>query len=209
MKHGVHLKLRQKAQKYLAGFKFLIYHIVMLRAYRLTSPVSSEFGDAWKLYKTAFPLDERRPLRCHAEAMQQEPAFHCYAFYEVDSFIGLLFYWEFSTCVYVEHLAVETAWRAQGYGSQILHVARQHNKPVILEIEPVTDATTELRLHFYQKTGYHLLTQVHYQLPYHRHDNALRLLLLSYPRPASQELIDSFEQEFSALPMRYRQTQEP
>ena len=181
----------------------------MLKACKLTSPLSSSFGDAWKLYKSSFPLEERRPLRLHAQAMQQESSFHCYSFYSDNKFVGLLFYWEFSTCIYVEHLAVDIMSRGQGNGGKILDFVHQQGKPVILEIEPVTDATTESRLYFYEKTGYHLLPNEHYQLPYHRHDEALRLLLLSYPQVATPAMIEEFELEFAALPMRYRQSQEP
>lgn len=181
----------------------------MLKACKLTSPLSSEFGDAWKLYKSSFPLEERRLLRYHADAMQRETSFHCYSFYSGESFVGLLFYWAFSTCIYVEHLAVEIMHRGQGNGRKILEHVQRQGKPVILEIEPVTDAVTEARLHFYESVGYQLLPHEHYQLPYHRHDDALRLFLLSYPQSAEDSLIQQFERDFAALPMRYRQHQEP
>ena len=126
----------------------------MLKACKLTSPLSTAFGDAWKLYKASFPREERRPLRLHAQAMQQEPSFHCYTFYSDDTFVGLLFYWEFSTCIYIEHLAVNIMNRGQGNGAKILDFVHQQGKAVILEIEPLTDAATESRLHFYEKTGY-------------------------------------------------------
>lgn len=181
----------------------------MLKACKLTSPLSTAFGDAWKLYKASFPREERRPLRLHAQAMQQESSFHCYTFYSDDTFVGLLFYWEFSTCIYIEHLAVNIMNRGQGNGAKILDFVHQQGKPVILEIEPLTDAATESRLHFYEKTGYHLLPYEHYQLPYHHHDEPLSLLLLSYPQVASTALVEEFETEYAALPMRYRQHQEP
>lgn len=178
----------------------------MLKACKLSKVASLEFCDAWNLYKEAFPIAERRPLRCHAAAMQQASAFHCYSFYSEHTFVGLLFYWKLSTCIYVEHLAVAPFMRGQGIGREILQHVHGRGVPVFLEIEPVKDCATERRLRFYTALGYQTSEHVHYQLPFHHHDEPLRLQLLSYPEPADAALIAEFEKDFLSYPMQYRQT---
>lgn len=176
----------------------------MLFSVRLKDVASPAFHDAWNLYNSSFPNEERRSLSCHASALLSEPRFVCLALYDQSVFAALLFYWLFEDCVYIEHLAVTETRRGQGLGKQALAVAQQHGLPVILEIEPVTDAHTARRLRFYESVGYHRLPYEHYQLPYHCGEAPLRLELLSYPYAASDSLIESFEQAYTTLPMRYR-----
>lgn len=176
----------------------------MLTCTRLTDTASAIFTESWQLYESAFPHEERRALANHALAMAHEPHFVCLHLRDSQGFVGILFYWVFSQCVYVEHLAIAPARRGQGLGKAALKLLQQHELPVILEIEPMTDAATARRLRFYEGVGFYRLVAVHYQLPYHRGEPPLRLELLSYPLPAGEALLASFEEDFLAMPMRYR-----
>ena len=176
----------------------------MVQCVRLTDVSDPLFAEAWRLYEAAFPFAERRPPALHAAAMVAEHDFVCLALQHNGVFAGIIFYWLFADCVYVEHLAIAEALRGRGLGKAALAILRQCGKPVVLEIEPVTDAATQRRLRFYEGAGYHRLPYEHYQQPYHRGESALRLELLSYPLPAEAKLIASFEQDFAAKPMLYR-----
>lgn len=176
----------------------------MLISTRLTDTASAIFTESWQLYESAFPHEERRALADHALAMAHESHFVCLHLRDSQGFVGILFYWVFSQCVYVEHLAIASARRGQGLGKAALKLLQQHELPVILEIEPVTDAATARRLRFYEGVGFHRLVAEHYQLPYHRGEPPLRLDLLSYPHAAGEALVASFEEDFLAFPMRYR-----
>ena len=175
----------------------------MLQQVRLKNADSSFFTEAWQLYEQAFPFDERRSLACHKLAMEQEENFVCLSLYSCNRFVGILFYWLLSECVFVEHLAVVESARGRGLGKAALQIVQQYGKPVILEIEPPSDAVGAKRLRFYESAGYVLLPHEHYQLPYQRGGNKLRLLLLSFPCVASVACLDLFEKEYLELVMRY------
>ena len=179
----------------------------MIECVRLLTENDFLFAESWRLYESAFPVAERRSLRWHTAAMTTAPDFYCYALHNDEGFVGILFYWLFSDCVYVEHLAIAEGKRGQGYGAAALRIAQQHRLPVILEIEPVQDEDTARRLRFYENAGYRCLPFEHYQLPYHLGESALRLILLSYPEPANAQLIESFEQDFHTRPMLFRDAQ--
>lgn len=176
-----------------------------LVATRLAPQSGELWAEAWQLYEAAFPRVERRDWSWHVAAMAAEPAFVCLHVRDAAGFVGLVFYWLFPQCVYVEHLAIAARRRGQGLGKQVLAMAQQYALPVMLEIEPVCDDTTARRLAFYERCGYHRLPCEHYQLPYRAAEPPLRLELLSYPVPADAALVAGFEQCYANGPMRYRQ----
>ncbi len=176
-----------------------------LVVHRLQDVSSREFAEAWGLYCSAFPLAERRDVCLHAAAMAQVPEFVCLHLSDDAGFIGLLFYWIFPHCVYIEHLAISEGRRGQGWGSRVLALVRQHALPVMLEIEPVCDTVTARRLAFYEHCGYYRLPYEHYQLPYRCRESPLRLELLSYPIAADVGLLALFEAAYAAGPMHYRE----
>lgn len=176
----------------------------MLEFKRLNDVNTEDFAMAWALYERAFPLNERRALLCHETAMRQESDFVCLSLYDNERFVGLLFYWVLSECVYVEHLAVSESTRGQGIGKAALKYVAQSGLPIILEIEPPSDAVSVARLRFYESAGYHRLPYEHYQLPYHRGEMPLRLELLSYPAAASSGHITAFENDYLNRVMLYR-----
>ena len=177
-----------------------------MRVHRLQDTDSAEFAEAWRLYCRAFPLTERRDLKWHRAAMAQEAQFVCFHVADASGFIGLIFYWLFSQCVYVEHLAIAETRRQHGWGRRVLALAQQHGLPVILEIEPVCDAGTARRCAFYERCGYHRLPYKHFQLPYRCSESPLQLELLSYPTAADAALLAVFQRYYAAYPMRYRET---
>ena len=175
----------------------------MLQQVRLKNADSSFFTEAWQLYEQAFPFDERRSFACHKLAMEQEENFVCLSLYNCNRFVGILFYWLLSECVFVEHLAVVESARGRGFGKSALKIVLQYGKPIILEIEPPTDAVSTKRLRFYESSGYVLLPHDHYQLPYQRGGKKLQLLLLSFPCPESDACLELFEKEYAERVMHY------
>ena len=166
---------------------------------RLHSPQHSLAREWWALYECAFPASERRGAAQHAEAMQNA-AFHCLHLADEQGFVGILSYWKWDKCCYVEHLAIVPARRGQGCGHRALELVPA---PVILEIEPVADAGTARRLRFYESCGYTRLPYVHTQLAYQAGQPDIPLWLLSCP-PMTERQVHDFERLFHAGPMRYR-----
>lgn len=166
---------------------------------RLHSPQHSLAREWWALYECAFPASERRGAAQHAEAMQNA-AFHCLHLADEQGFVGILSYWKWDKCCYVEHLAIVPARRGQGCGHRALELVPA---PVILEIEPVADAGTARRLSFYESCGFARLSQPHVQLAYQSGQPDVPLWLLSRPE-LGNDMVAEFETLFLSGPMRYR-----
>ncbi|MBQ3526118.1 MAG: GNAT family N-acetyltransferase, partial [Akkermansia sp.] len=126
----------------------------MLVVERLKSVNDANFAAVWQLYEHAFPLSEQRPYAYQALAMQDRQDFVCLHLSDVCGFVGLLFYWNLSHCLYVEHLAIMEGRRGQGLGSRALRYVHSLGLPVVLEIEKVVDAPTHQRLLFVRPTRY-------------------------------------------------------
>lgn len=141
----------------------------MLQFSRIRDAAHPQFAALWQLYERSFPLEEQRPYRHHAQAMACEEGFVCMRLHDDEGLAGLLFYWELPQgCLYLEHLAVCSQRRGQGIGHQLMDLIASWHKPVILEIEPVVDISTQRRLRFYQSCGYVQLPYAHVQLPFRR-----------------------------------------
>ncbi len=167
---------------------------------RLTSMQGKAAREWWQLYEGAFPACERRCAAQHAAALA-DPAFHClHLADEHGCFCGLLSYWFLDSLCYVEHLAIVPELRGQGLGHQAL---AQLPGPLILEVEPVVDATTARRLAFYESCGLSRLPQHHVQLAYQTGQPDVPLWLLSRP-VLDAAAVARFEESYTAGPMRYR-----
>ncbi|MBQ8900442.1 MAG: GNAT family N-acetyltransferase, partial [Akkermansia sp.] len=103
----------------------------------------------WLIYESAFPRSERRSLAQHERATRSEPTFHCKQLMLGEKVVGLLFYRELPSCLFVEHLAVAEQCRGLGVGTAALKWLQEQGKLLILEIEPPQDAPSRRRLAFY------------------------------------------------------------
>lgn len=168
-------------------------------ATRLCDPQHPLAVEWLQLYEAAFPPSERRGSAQHAAALA-DSAFHCLHLADDAGFAGLLSYWQWPECCYVEHLAICEARRGLGLGRRALALVPQ---PFILEIEPVVDATTARRLAFYESCGLVRLPQPHIQPAYQSGQPDVPLWLLS--RPAfDAAAVARFEELFHQGPMMYR-----
>lgn len=183
----------------------------MLQAVRLHSAAEPCFRQVWRLYEKSFPLEERRPFPFHAAAMEKESGFVCLRLYEdagTDALAAdaLLFYWLLPKAgVYVEHLAVSPEKRGQGIGHAALQWLENLGQPVILEIEPVADARTRRRLHFYESAGYVRLPYPHAQLPFRRGGAPVPMELLSLRQPMPEAEVARFQEYLERHIMQYRE----
>lgn len=176
----------------------------MLRSVRLRCAESPLFGELWQLYQDSFPMEEQRPFLWQKEAMRQEESFHCLRLEDEEGLAGLMFYWEFPFCRYLEHFAIASSRRGQGLGRRALDILHREGSPVILEIEPVVDERTRRRLRFYQSVGYARLPWPHAQLPFRRGGKELPMELLSYPVAMTKEQVEAFQSSLRSIAMQYR-----
>ena len=114
-----------------------------------------------KLYKTAFPRNERAPLPLLFKRTNNgRDSF--YAVLENGEFLGLVYTIAAEKMVYVFFLAVKEEKRGRGYGTRILEKIRETNphKIIALLIEDTEDVTAKnfderiKRLEFYESNGF-------------------------------------------------------
>ncbi len=132
-----------------------------------------------EIYVSAFPEEERRPLRAQAVAARRPQALF-YRIVREGQTVGLFTAWELREVVYGEHFAMGPRVRAQGLGTKVLRtIMRTTGKPLFGEVEPPTDELTTRRLNFYLREGFYVLDREYYQPAYTPELPPVKLLLLS------------------------------
>ena len=163
----------------------------MLQLIKVTSQASPHWDSLVSIYLDSFPIDERRPLESIAHLLATEPRYAMYAICDEDArrtsgdVIGLLTTWSFDEFVYVEHFAISSSLRSQGYGTEALSTFIQsQQKPLILEAEPPTDETTRRRIRFYERHGLTLFDFPYMQPAYTAESHPVPLCLMGTLDPA-------------------------
>lgn len=150
------------------------------------------YDEAYRLYQSAFPHEERRSEEEHKRVMRK-PDYHFDLIMNDSDFIGVMLYWENDEFVYLEHFTTLPAVRGNGYGAKALNLLKQKNKTILLEIEPPVDELTERRYAFYCRNGFQMTPHYHIQAKYHLGDDDLELKIMSYPDIISSEVYSRFK----------------
>ena len=113
-----------------------------------------------RVYKTAFPKEERLPFL--VLRLMTLLGARITAYYENDVFCGFTHTTIKKNIVFVMFFAVQDELRQKGYGSAILSYlkARHPGKTVVLNVEPLDDSAPNAkervcRMRFYAKNGFH------------------------------------------------------
>lgn len=101
-------------------------------------------------------------------------------------FMALLFPLEDSPFVLLDYMAVKTAYRKGGIGSEFLkniyRITGYKNELILIEVEDpesgLDKETKQCRVYFYRKNGAKILKNVHYLLPPLQGDSPTDMLLL-------------------------------
>ncbi|MDR1743591.1 MAG: GNAT family N-acetyltransferase [Dysgonamonadaceae bacterium] len=152
---------------------------------------SLRWDKVWNLYQNSFPVAEQRKPEDHRRALA-DPAFHPVSAWEGGELIGLIFYWEWDSYRYLEHLAVSAELRGQGYGSEILRFLKDSSHSIILEIDPLVNELSVRRLQFYERAGFTLTPFRFVHLPYRLDFPPIELLILSFPKRITPQQYDDF-----------------
>ena len=98
-----------------------------------------------------------------------------------DQYVGFITYWTFDDFVYVEHFAIDSNTRGQGYGRETLkNFVEITDKPIILEVERPEDEMSIKRISFYESCGFKYWKDVDYtQPPYEKGYPHLPLKLMT------------------------------
>ncbi|PXW93127.1 acetyltransferase (GNAT) family protein [Streptohalobacillus salinus] len=107
-----------------------------------------------------FPVHEMKSKE-HMEMLLKERGD---VYYKDEGEHHVVMYAEFPEFIFIDYLYVAGTARGQGLGHQLIEKLKKHNKPIILEVEPVdyNDTDTEKRLHFYKREGFTHATSIGY-----------------------------------------------
>jgi len=159
---------------------------------KLINEDSQEFKEAWRIYESSFPSDERRTLDLQKELIENKQ----YNFFMVlkdKILVAIITDWNFKDFLFVEHLSVEKDLRGKGIGTELLKEYLSKNKQkIVLEVErPETNIAIK-RIKFYEKIGFKLNDFDYIQPPYGKDKNPVPLFLMTYPKKIT-------ESEFSSI----------
>lgn len=108
-----------------------------------------------------FPIEEMKS-RKHIEMLLEEKP-ELYVKDEGENYV--LMYAEFENFLFVDYLLVSKEARGQGLGSKLMEKLKAKNKPIILEVEPVSyeDTDTVKRRKFYERIGFKQAEMIGYR----------------------------------------------
>lgn len=147
------------------------------------------FEEAWNLYESSFPLEEKRTLE-EQKIIAKDKGYKTIAVIKDGKVLAILFFWIFDKYTFVEHFAVNSTFRGKSFGSKILKDFLSKYENVVLEIELLKDETSKRRFDFYRRFEFVPNEYKHIQVPFREDSKELQLLLLSQKKSLSQEEYD-------------------
>jgi len=159
---------------------------------KLKNSDSEEFKEAWEIYESSFPSDERRTLDLQKKLIKNKQ-YNFFIVLKDKILVAIITDWDFEDFLFVEHLAVKKDLRGKGVGTELLREYISNNKQkIVLEVErPCTEIATK-RIKFYQKIGFKLNNFDYIQPPYGKDKNPVPMFLMTYPEKIN-------ESEFSSI----------
>lgn len=119
---------------------------------------TEEYNKFERLYRTAFPREERVPLKY---LMRKNSGNHMAACCDGSMFCGFYATWTYGDITWITFLAVAEELRCSGYGSQLLDIINAHfsGNRIILDIEEEdsnakNNAQRIRRKAFYMRNGF-------------------------------------------------------
>lgn len=95
---------------------------------------------------------------------------------------GFLSAWHLESCVLIEHIAIDLAYRGRGYGRRLLEeLLDEVEKPIVVSVSPSDDPVARKRVEFYQKSGFKLCFFDYYMPPMQPQFSPVEMLVMSYP----------------------------
>ena len=167
--------------------------LVAMKRLQVKDISASLLAEAWKLYESSFPTEERRNWNQQQAIMQLE-AYHFDLVMYNHELVGILLWWEFATIRYIEHFAIQTSQRNSGFGKTCLeNFIAESDVQVLLEVEKPEDSLKQRRIGFYQRLGFHLNAYDYAHPPYLEGGDFVELLLMSYPDKLREDELQTFK----------------
>ena len=135
-----------------------------------------------QVYLDSFPPEERRDVvDFWALTQDEEKPFFIRIIWDASDPIGFISYWALDGFIYIEHFAFAEHARGKGAGTFTMQALYDTlEKPLILEVEPISNEQTQRRVNFYRRLGFHLWDDIDYlQPPYRPTDSSFALQLMT------------------------------
>lgn len=171
-----------------------------LTSQKLTSTQSPLFPRVDALYEQAFPWHEQRELAAKQSAIN-DTHYALEAWFDGEQFVGMSGTWAFDGYLYIEHLAVDSTLRSQGYGKRLLGRILARAPLTVLEIDPLTTEIAHKRLRFYEGMGFSANPWPHAHPTYHAGIADHELIVLSYPQAIDAAQYQRFNDELRQIVM--------
>ena len=141
-----------------------------------------------KILVQSFPKNEYRELPQQKENVNSNALFSCNIIIANESPIGIINYWTFNDFCYIEHFAIDSAKRNQGYGKKVLDKFKEKiGKPFVLEVEIPDNEIAIRRVHFYERAGLKLYHKPYLQPPFRKGDDFIPMYIMVYGKELTDE----------------------
>lgn len=148
---------------------------------RIKNIDSNEFKEAWKIYESSFPPDERRTLELQKKIIIN-PQYSFLIVTKSNVLSAFITNWNLGDFLFVEHLAVRADLRGKGIGTELLKKYLSQNKQkIVLEVEKPENEIAVKRIKFYERLGFNLNHFGYLQPSLGEGKNPVPLLLMTYP----------------------------
>ena len=143
---------------------------------------SEKFNEAWSIYESSFPSDERRSLESQLKLMKNK-LYNFFGVFEKNVLVAVIAYWNFGNFLFIENLAVKTELRDIGIGTRLLEeYLIKNKKKIVLEVERLSNKIAIKRIKFYKKIGFKLNKYNYIHPPYGKGKNPIPMFLMTYPK---------------------------
>lgn len=174
-----------------------------MRVHKIANCEDSLYNEFIELYGTSFPIFEQRTEAQQRSAFEDE-RYNLETYIEDDKFIGFISYWEFDSYIYIEHLAINSSLRGEGYGSRLLReFAQRSGKMLLLEIDPIVDEISAKRLRFYEHNGFVANIHTHRHPPYRESFEGHQLIVLTTEREINKAEYEQFSSDLKEVVMAW------
>lgn len=173
---------------YLFVNRATLNRMYMIQFQKITSVHDPLFSTVYNLYCNAFPANERRTWEGLEFELTYQKQFFANAIFKEEKVVGLLHFWTFDQFYYIEHLAINPAFRGQNIGTEVMTFFKSKSTmPIVLEVELPNSAASVRRIAFYQKLGFTILNENYIQPPYEPGGTPVPMHLMT-DEPAFAEL---------------------
>lgn len=148
-----------------------------------------DFAKIYNLMEQSFPPDERRTF-LEQKDLLNNPRYCIYALHsdnteDIKAFIAV---WKFDDFAFIEHFAVNPAYRNCGLGSSVLQEIKNYLSCMLcLEAELPNDEISKRRIDFYIRNGFAVNNYKYIQPPISKGRKPVPLLILTSGKEISEE----------------------